>query len=196
MRIVPRMIRIASAIALTLLVSASAFAQTSEFGFMLGGNKRLISSNDEQEGVGVSDNFSFGNAVREIYWAVDIEQGTRFRIKAGTLEGPVAFRIDDVRTDIEDGQVDHVDALIDYRFSENFGSTGLFAGAGLYRMKANLPGGGESQSETNYGLSAGVNADFPITRRWGFIAEVAYHHINFEYKPRYITLSGGLRFAF
>ena len=39
---------------------------------------------------------------------------------------------------LEPEQVEHVDALIDYRFSEAFGSTGLFAGVGLYRQRASL----------------------------------------------------------
>ena len=194
MRIVPRMIRITSAIALTLLVSASAFAQTSQFGILLGGSKRLISSSDEASGVGVSDNFKFGNSVREIYYSIDIEPGTRFKIKAGKIEGPVAFRIADVRNDLEKGTIEHVDGLIDYRFSEAFGSTGIFAGAGLYRQKGRF--GDTQETETNYGFSGGVNADFPISRRIGFIAEASYHWVNFAYRPRYITLSGGLRFSF
>ena len=53
-----------------------------------------------------------------------------------------------------------------------------------------------NQAETNYGLLGGVNGDFPITKRTGFIAEVTYHWINYNFKVRYLTLSGGLRFSF
>ena len=194
MRIVPRMIRTMFATALTLLVSTSAFAQSSQFGILLGGSKRLISKSDEANGVGVSDNFKFGNSVREIYYGIDIEPGTRFKIKAGKIEGPVAFRIDDLRNDLDKGTIEHIDGLIDYRFSESFGSTGIFAGAGLYRQKGRFAGAQET--ETNYGFSGGVNGDFPVTRRMGFIVEASYHWVNFAYRPRYVTLSGGLRFSF
>ena len=106
------------------------------------------------------------------------------------------------RTDVPKGKVEHIDAIIDYRFSEPFGSTGLFAGAGLYRQRATLSDVAipelqrGNQTETNYGLQGGVNGDFPITRRSGFIAELVYHWINYNYKVRYLTLSGGLRFSF
>lgn len=205
MRIVRRMIR-TTYLALSLLFAATAFAQTSEFGVLLGGSKRLVSSNDEQQGLGISDNFKFSNSVREIYYAVDIEPGTRFKIKAGQIEAPLAFQFvtaaGKLRSDIPKGKVEHIDGIVDYRFSEAFGSTGLFAGVGLYRQTGDVndtrvPAGlrGE-QSETNYGFSAGVNGDFPLSRRAGVIVEATYHWLNYHYRPRYVTLTGGLRFSF
>ncbi len=206
MRIVPRMIRLFSILALTFLVSASAFGASSEFGILLGGSKRLISDQDEEAGLGVSDRFKFNNSVREIYYAVSLEPGTRFKIKAGRITAPVAFRFvtdnGDLRSDVDKGTVEHIDGLIDYRFSEAFGSTGLFAGVGLYRQEGDvldsrLPVAQRGkQTETNYGFSVGVNGDFPMTRRAGVIVEAAYHWINYTYRPRYITLSGGVRFSF
>lgn len=206
MRIMPRMIRTGITIALSLLVSATAMAQASEVGIMLGGSKRLISHTDEAAGLGISDNFKFGNSVREIYYSVSVEPGTKFKIKAGEIEGPVAFQFStaagNVRGDLKKGKIEHIDGLIDYRFSEVFGSTGIFAGIGLYRQKGNfndpsfpaaLRG---QQTETNYGFSGGVNADFPMTRRSGLVVEATYHWVNYHYKPRYITLSGGVRFSF
>jgi hypothetical protein len=200
------MIRSKFILALSLLVAAPAFAQTSEFGILLGGSKRLISSTDEEAGRGVSDSFKFSNSVREIYYSVNLDPGTRFRLKAGQITAPVAFQFTtatgNVRRDTAKGKIDHIDGLIDYKFSEAFGSTGLFAGVGLYRQSAtladpNLPGGQQSrQEETNYGFSGGVNGDFPLNRHAGVIVEATYHWINYHYKPRYVTLSGGLRFTF
>jgi hypothetical protein len=80
---------------------------------------------------------------------------------------------ENARTDIAKGSMEHIDALIDYRFSEPFGSTALFAGLGLYRQHGSLTADAvpEAQrgntSEMNYGFSGGVNGDFPITRRTG-----------------------------
>ena len=207
MRIVTRMRKTGFALAFLLLSAGPAFAQTSEFGLLIGGTKRLISRTDQARGLGISDNFKFSNSNREVYYAIQLDPGTWFRIKGGQIEGPVAFQFTNAagnkaRTDVPKGNVEHVDALIDYRFSEPFGATALFAGVGLYRQRATLndlaipaPQRGV-QTETNYGFSGGVNGDFPITRRTGFIAELAYHWINYNYKVRYLTLSGGLRFQF
>lgn len=207
MRIVTRMRKTGFALAFLLLLAVPAFAQTSEFGLLIGGTKRLISRTDQAQGLGISDNFKFSNSNREVYYAIQLDPGTWFRIKGGQIEGPVAFQFTNAagnpaRTDVPKGKVEHVDALIDYRFSEPFGATALFAGVGLYRQRATLndlaipaPQRGV-QTETNYGFSGGVNGDFPITRRTGFIAELAYHWINYNYKVRYLTLSGGLRFQF
>ena len=206
MRIVPRMIRFKLIVALALLTAAPAFAQTSEFGILLGGSKRLVSHTDEEAGRGVSDNFKFSNSVREIYYSVSLDPGTRFRIKAGQITGPVAFQLatatGNVRRDASKGTISHIDGLIDYKFSETFGSTGLFAGVGLYRQSGSVSdpnlgvGRTSHQEETNYGFSGGVSGDFPLSRRSGVIVEAAYHWVNYHYKSRYITLSGGLRFTF
>src|SRR6476619_1878546 len=94
MRIVPRMIR--TLLALSLLTAAPAFAQSSEFGILLGGSKRLIRNSDEAAGLGISDNFNFGNPVKEISYSVALEPGTKFRIKAGQITAPVAFQFNTV----------------------------------------------------------------------------------------------------
>jgi len=191
-----------------LLASAApAVAQTSEFGITVGGSKRLISRRDEAQGIGISDNFKFSNSDREIYYGVQIEPATFFKIRAGQIEAPLAFQYTNsanqkARTDIRKGKVEHADAVVDYRFSEPFGTTGLFAGVGLYRQRGTLTDTAipveqrGNQTETNYGFLGGVNGDFPITRRTGFIVEMTYHWIAYNYKVRYVTLGGGLRFSF
>ena len=193
-------------LAFLLVSTMPALAQTSEVGIEIGGSKRLISRTDQARGLGISDNFKFSNSVREAFYAVQLDPGTFFKIKGGQIEGPVAFQYTSgtakARTDVPKGTIEHIDGLIDYRFSEPFGSTGLYAGVGLYRQRATLTDTAipalqrGNQTETNYGLQGGVNTDFPITRRAGFIAELAYHWINYNYKVRYLTLSGGLRFQF
>ena len=174
--------------ALSLLVSAAASAQTSEFGLLIGGSKKLVSG---------GDNFTFGNSVREIYYGVQLEPGTVFRIKAGTINAPLSLQSSDgtTRADIDKGKIEHVEGLVDYRFSEAFGSTGIFAGAGLYRQSGNIPSEGQ-QTETNYGFSGGVNGEFPLSRRVAVMLEATYHWINYRYAGRYVTATGGLRFSF
>ncbi len=168
-------------IAFTLLVTASAFAQnSSEIGFLLGGSKRFISGGDK---------WKVSNSVHEFWYGYHIEPDTMVKIKAGEITMPLGDEATVKATNAEKGRVQHVDLLIDYRFDEMWGTTGLFAGAGLYRQRSG-PGTAEG---TDYGFSAGVNGDFPMTRRYGIVVEGAYHWINYSYKPRAITLTGGLR---
>ena len=195
-----------------LLAAPSLYAQSSQFGLLLGGSKRLVSSKDEEAGRGVSDNWKFSGGVKEAFYAVELEPDTFFKIKVGQITAPGAFRVQigngaspqvtTGRRDLQQVDIDHVDAIINYRFAESFGSTGLFAGVGLYRQHGTFPTSSDvapqdrSASETNYGFSGGVNGDFPLSRRYGFIAEAAYHMVNYHYRPRYITVSGGLRISF
>ena len=206
MRIVPRMTRIASTLAILMLAAVPTLAQTSEFGVLIGGSKRLISRSDQAAGLGISDRFRFNNRVREVYYGVQLDPGTFFKIKAGQIDGPTAFQYSTggrtARTDVPKGTIEHIDGIIDYKFSEAFGSTGIFAGVGLYRQRGTITDSAvpEEQrgvtTETKYGFQGGVNGDFPITRRAGFIAEVAYHWINYAYKVRWVTASGGFRLSF
>jgi len=217
-RIVTRMKKTAYLLAFSLLAAVPAFAQTSEFGILLGGSRRLASEQDTNNGISVKNNWQFGNSVKEVYYAVELEPGTEFKLKAGQLVGAGAFRVNatngvnpqetQIRADLDDVKTDHVDAIINYKFSEPFGSTGLFAGVGLYRAQGSFGAGPLSENgptvvqadrdatETNYGFSAGVNGDFPINKRYGVIVEGTYHWINYHYRPRYLTLAAGLRISF
>ena len=167
------------------LASLPASAQFQQFGLMLGGSTKLGNNN-----VG-NDHFTFSNSVKEIFYSVDVEDYTRFKIKAGRITAPASFQQNNIRVDVAKADVDHVDGIVDYRFSEPFGSTGLFAGAGLFQQKAN----GQSD-ELQYGFTGGVNGDFPLSRRWGVVVEATYYWINFHYHPQYATLTGGLRISF
>ena len=213
--IVTAMKRPAYLLVFLLLAAPSLFAQSSQFGFLLGGSKRLVSQRDREDRGGVQDNWKFSGGVKEAFYAVELEPGTFFKIKVGQINAPGAFRVRigsaaspmaavPERRDVQNADVDHVDAIIDYRFSEAFGSTGLFAGVGLYRQHGTFTGPDSadilpqdrSASETNYGFSGGVNGDFPLSRRYGIVAEAAYHMVNYHYRPRYVTVSGGLRISF
>lgn len=198
--------------ALLLTVAAPALAQSSEFGILVGGSRRFISGgnaepaptaeNPDATRPFLDNELSFSNSAVDLYWALELEPDTRLKIKVGRIEGPVAFEIpnpdevednpdDDVfRRDV-DGEVQHASAVIEYRFDEPYGSTSLFGGVGLYRQS-----GEGVDSESDYGFQFGVNADFPITRKYGAIVEATYHWSRGAFGPRYLTLTGGLRIAF
>ncbi len=178
-------------LAVFALAALPAAAQTSEFGFLLGGSKRLNDLPGTQ-GRSSAKDFTFSNSVKEAFYCVQLEPDMMFKIKVGEITAPiVTTNSDGARVDAGKGNIDHIDALVDYRFSEPFGSTGLFGGVGMYRQSVS-----GYQDETNVGLSAGVNGDFPLSRRYGIIVEGAYHWIHLSARPRYITLTGGLRISF
>jgi hypothetical protein len=178
-------------LALFALAAAPAFAQSSEFGFLLGGSKRLNDLPGAKGNPGVND-FKFSNSVKEAFYAVQLDPGTMFKIKVGQITAPLAVKDSSgSRVDAGKGNIDHVDALVDYQFPEPWGSTGLFGGIGMYRQSVT-----GYQDETNFGLSGGVNGDFPLSRRYGVIVEAAYHWLHMDARPRYLTLSGGLRISF
>lgn len=178
-------------LALTIAGALPAAAQSTEFGILLGGSSRAsVKGTQTATDENVDTGFSFSNSSVDLYYSRQLDPDTNFKIKAGRINTAVSFadanggRID------ADGELQHVDGLIEYRFSEVFGSTGLFAGVGLYRAE------GGNRSETDYGFSGGVNADFPLSRNYGVIVEGTYHVTNLEFRPRYVTVSGGLRFSF
>jgi len=181
-----------------ILGALPAFAQNNEVGFLVGGAKALKTAAG-----GKSD---FQHGFDEISYGVQLEQGTIFKLKVGRMDAKTVFVSKDSNghqvVDFVDpkGQVEYADAVIEYRFSEPFGYTGLFAGTGLYHQTGTgTPTGGtaESRQESDYGFVGGVNGLFPITRSLGITAEGAYHWVHFySPKPRYGTVSVGLRFAF
>src|SRR5689334_15043649 len=142
-------------LAFLLLSAVPTFAQTSEFGVLFGGSKRMNVQDEADAGV-VDDSFSFNNHVKELYYAVELEPGTRFKVKLGELTGPISRPgATEGTTAATRGDLQFVSGLVDYRFSESFGSTGIFGGVGLYRAQA--PG---ASDDSDYGFQFGLNGDF------------------------------------
>lgn len=183
--------------ALMLTAAAPAFAQSTEFGVLVGGSRRFVEGGTAEEGRTLTANeFSFSNNAVDLYWAIELEPGTRLKFKAGRIETPVAFEVVNDAGEIfrrdEDGEVQHASAVIEYRFDEPYGHTGLFGGLGLYRQS----GEGDLDAVRDWGFQAGVNADFPISRKYGVITEATYHWSRGPFSPRYFTVTGGFRFGF
>ena len=198
-------------LALIVISAMPVVAQEShEFGVIVGGSRRFIegggsvrSITGDAETDWIESNFSFSNTSFELYWSMPIEPELNLKFKGGRLESEIAipYHADDpdtgevdsalFRRDVAGGEVSHIETLIEYEFDEPFGSSGLFAGLGYYRLSA--PG---EDSQSTWGVTAGVNADFPITRRYGVVLEGAYHWVRSEFEPRFMTVGGGLRVSF
>ena len=182
-----------------LFCAGSAAAQSNEFGVIFSGSKRSIDSVEPASGTELlDDGFSFSNSAIDLYYGFELDRATYFKIRGGRIETPVSFREVEVRgpSEVEvrrdvEGEVQHVEGVVEYRFSEPFGSTGLFAGVGAYRQEA------EGVSSTlDYGFVLGVTADFPLSRRYGVLVDAAYHLTQADFGPRYLTIGAGLRIAF
>jgi hypothetical protein len=165
-----------------LLVSAlPALAQRNAIGIQIGaGQMAKFSDIDLGE---------FDDEVKEIFVSTELEPGTILKLKAGQVETDDGLRIGAPGI-TDEGKIEYVDAVVEYRFWEVFGSTTLFAGGGAYRQRFG------SFEETDFGATAGVNALFPMTRRTGILGELAYHWMNFENNRRMLVGSIGLRVGF
>ena len=189
MRIVAGMRKSGWILAFLLSAALPAAAQHNEFGVLFGGSKGLKSA---------AGRGSFERGMREIYYGIALDPGTVFKVKLGRMDANTAFKTDqkdgagkDIYVSDPNGSIEHADGIVEYRFSEAYGYTGLFAGAGLYRQHGN------GHDETDYGFQGGINSLFPISRRYAFQLEGAYHVMNFNRpRPRYLTLGAGLRIAF
>jgi hypothetical protein len=191
------------AAALFLFSALPALAQANEFGFIVGGSRLFVDGAPLAEGGEFSDStLSFSNNSFELFWATRMDDATWLRFKVGRIQTPVPVAVEgpdgtDSNTDPdlyrrdEDGEVQHIEMNAEYRFSESYGSTGVFAGLGMYRQNAS-----GFDSETSFGVNVGLNADFPITRRYGVMLETSYHWNRTEFQPRYLTLGAGLRMSF
>ena len=189
MGIVARMRKTGWILAFLLVAAMPAAAQHNEFGVLFGGSKGLNSA---------AGRGPFERGLREIYYGIALDPGTIFKVKLGRMDANAAFNTGqkdvngrDIYETDPNGSIEHADGIIEYRFSEAYGYTGLFAGAGLYRQHGN------GREESDYGFQGGINSLFPLSRRYALQLEGAYHVVNFNRpRPRYVTLAAGLRIAF
>ncbi len=192
-------------LALVVAGALPALAQDStKFGVIVGGSRRFVDGAPHQnENDFIESNFSFSNTSVELFWSIPIEPDLNLKFKGGRIDTEIAIPYDVAtptaenpnaitvyRRDVE-GEVQHIEGVVEYEFDEPFGSSGLFAGLGYYRQAA----AGED-SRSNWGVVAGVNADFPITKRYGVLLEASYHWTHEEFDPRFMTVGGGFRVSF
>lgn len=202
--IVPAMKRTLIYAALLVCSALPLMAQNHEVGVIVGGSRRFVEGGPEHaEGDFIESNFSLSNNAIDLYWGVQLEPDLMFKIRGGRIQNEIAVPYEDTvvdpdgvsrthtfRRDVE-GEVSHIEGVVEYRFSEVFGSSGLFAGVGYYRQSPD-----EGDSTNGYGFVGGVNADFPLSRRYGIVVEGAYHWTKADFNARYMTVGGGLRVRF
>ena len=116
--------------------------ETTDFGVIIGGSRRFVDGAPHQnEDDFIESNFSFSNTSIELFWSMPIEPDLNFKLKAGRIDTEIAIpyevatptaenpnKVTINRRDVE-GEVQHVEGVIEYEFDEPFGSSGLFAAA-------------------------------------------------------------------
>lgn len=198
--IVRRMKRASFLLALMLVsaVAVPALAQSTELGVIIGASRRFVAKDVAQEEgiVWLESKFNLSNNAIDLYWATELDDDVRLKFKLGRMQTQIAnaYKVKgDTRTFREDaeGEVQHAGIVIDYRFSEAFGSSGIFAGVGFYRQTAE-----RFEATNNFGVNFGANIDLPITPTYGVIVEGTYHWTRAELQPKYLTIGAGLRARF
>ena len=210
---------------LFLLLAAPAMAQTGQqFGILLGGVKRMYSGHDRNAAIAANNvanidqdlpinGFHLTHGAREVFFAVPLESAMLFKLQVGEWNSDVGI-VQSGKTKDKDGnpintgdparfpvsgKIRHADAIVDYRFTEAFGTTGIFGGVGFYRWSASGAAPDavhDVPTESNFGYTFGINGEFPLTKRYAFMLEGAYHWINMSSPVRYVTVMGGLRVGF
>jgi hypothetical protein len=172
--------RVIAFVFVAALAALPSAAQSTAVGIQVGISQQVNSGIEFDE---------FDDDLKEIFVSFAMDTGTAFKIKAGEIETNDGLRIGAPGI-TDEGTIQYLTGVVEYRFYEVFGSTALFAGAGGYRQKFG------TFEETDFGLTAGVNALFPVTRRFGVLAEAAYHWVDFDNSRRLLTGSVGLRIGF
>src|SRR5256885_16971307 len=104
MRIVAAMEKTAILLALLAFAALPAAAQSNEFGILFGYTRPMKSEAGKAK---------FDSGMRELYYALELEPGTMFRIELGRMRAKTAFPVQGGGFDIDaNGSVEHADGII------------------------------------------------------------------------------------
>ncbi|MGK2857266.1 MAG: hypothetical protein ACSLFQ_08670 [Thermoanaerobaculia bacterium] len=162
-------------LAILVALPAVAEAQTSSLGMSFGIAEPTADGLD----------FNLKDPALEIFYRVPLDKGTNLTLKYGTLESDL--EIEGVK---DEGDLQYLDLIVSYEFDETFGRSSMFAGLGMYRQELG------DLDESDYGFVAGVNATFPVSRRFSLLTELSYHYAHFEADTSFLILTGGFQFNF
>ena len=133
----------------------------------------------------------FGNANFELGVAVPTDVNTVVSLRLGKLDLSKRSSFEG----LTDADLEYVSVAGEYRFAENYYTSGIFMGLGAYRLGGEAASG--HQDETQVGVILGVDGEFQITRRLYFLVQVAGHWVNFTHAAQmYANAQAGLAFHF
>jgi hypothetical protein len=144
-------------------------------------------------GVGGSpdvEDSDFGNRTLQLAIGVPTELGTSVTLRVGRFETDEAADFGG----FGGATFDYATLAGDYQFHEPAFDSSLFFGLGAYRLEGLV--NGVVDDEVVAGLTFGVGADFPISKKVSLALEVAGHWADFDDAQIFATAMGGLTFRF
>lgn len=81
----------------------------------------------------------------------------------------------------------------EYYYHEGWYESGLIFGLGAYQLEG-LNSLGETEDETAFGITGGVNGLFELTRRFSLVVEVTGHWVDFDDSNVFLMANAGLAF--
>src|ERR1043165_8288839 len=74
-----------------MVVGAPLFAQSTEFGVIVGGSRRFVDIGQKDTGVvWIDSKFNFTNSSVELFWGMAIDEESWFKLKVGRIETQIA----------------------------------------------------------------------------------------------------------
>lgn len=92
--------------------------------------------------------------------------------------------------------LDYLTIAGEYRYDHHFYESGIYLGLGGYRLTGDLLATGRDGSETSFGVVLGLTGEFELTRRLGFVVDLAGHWANLDQAQIFVTGQAGVVFHF
>jgi hypothetical protein len=134
---------------------------------------------------------SFGNSAYQLNLGVVTEPGTHLILRTGRL----ALDKDGLFGSLSNADMKYVTIGGEYRYSEKFYESGVFAALGAYRLGGTQVSGHDSRTDT-WGLSVGFTGELPIRTWLGLQAELSGHYVDFKEEQFFAMVHAGLVFHF
>lgn len=170
----------------TLVAAAPAAAQVQETytfsGSLLAG---LAGSTDADPGNGID------NVALQLGFNFVIKPRTQLALRLGRFD----LDSDDRFGGLRDAELTYLTVGGEYRLSEGYYDSGVFAGLGVYDLDG-TPVSGDADSQTAAGLHLGALGDFTLTRRLSFLVELSGHYVDLDDANFFVMGMAGVGFHF
>jgi hypothetical protein len=134
---------------------------------------------------------SFSNGGYQLNLGVVTEPGTHLILRTGRL----ALDKDGLFGSLSNADMKYVTIGGEYRYSEKFYESGIFAALGAYQLGGTQVSGRDSKTDT-WGISIGFTGELPIRTWLGLQAELSGHYVDFKEEQFFAMAHAGLVFHF
>lgn len=146
-------------------------------------------------GIGGSLDASPGNNLSNTGFQVNLGLVTEPQTHLVLRTGRLALDKDGLFGSLTNADLKYVTIGGEYRYTEPFYESGIFAALGAYRLSGATPSGRDSRDDT-WGVSVGFTGELPIKRWVGIQAELSGHYVNFKEAQFFAMAHAGVAFHF